>query len=428
MRSPRTLRGRIAFYFCGYLSVLLTAYSGALIFVLNASEDRAFNRQLAEVAEGLRQHFQDHGVLPDSLPLHVTAHIGFGGIPARLKSHIVGRPPGVFEIDSDGLDYHVAIFLLPSSLEPLYVLYDVGSIETTDRFESYLILALTGVALGILLLGWALAHALSNRILDPISALAGEVQALTPDADNTALRDFDTPDEVGMLARKINQLLGRIADFTRREREFTAHASHELRTPVTVIRGAMEILCGRSETAGPACRRPMVRIERAVKDIEMLIDTFLLLARRGQIPDPAATCDLKAVVDEVVAAHRYLLTGKPVDIDVCMTDAGPVPAPASLVTIALGNLVRNAFKYTASGRILILAAEGRVCVRDSGPGFESSHRGAGLGLTIVERLCERMHWGFTIGGKPGAGTSAELVFTPRESTPGESFTGDSLQT
>jgi signal transduction histidine kinase len=349
------------------------------------------------------------------------------GIPEKLEPHVVGRPPGVFEIDSDGLDFHVAIVLLPSSLEPLYVLYDVGSIETTDLFESYLILALTGVALGILLLGWALAHALSNLILGPITALAGEVQALTPDAESLALRGFDTPDEVGTLAQKINQLLGRIADFTRREREFTAHASHELRTPVTVIRGALEILRGRSETAEPVCQRPMARIERAVKDIEILIDTFLLLARHGQIPDKAATCDLPEVVDAVVAAHRYLLAGKSVDVDVRTTDAGTIPAPASLVTIALGNLVRNAFKYTACGRVEILADAGRVYVQDSGPGFSSSRQGAGLGLTIVQRLCERMAWGFTIGGTPGEGTRAELVFTSEESAPGVPSSGASLQ-
>lgn len=427
MKSLRTLRGRIAFYFCSYLTVLLAAYSGALIFVLNTSEDRAFNRQLAEIAEGLRQHFQDHGALPDSLPLHVTAHIGIGGIPKKLEPHIVGRPPGVFEIDADCLDYHVAIVLLPSSLEPLYVLYDVGSIETTDRFESYLILALTGVALGIVLLGWALARALSNRILDPISALAGEVQALTPEDEHLALKGYDTQDEVGTLAQKVNQLLGRIADFTRREREFTSHASHELRTPVTVIRGAMEILRGRSENAGPACQRPMARIERAVKDIEMLIDTFLLLARHGQIPDKGETCNLPEIVDAVVAAHHYLLVGKLVDVDVRTTDAGPVPAPASLVTIALGNLVRNAFKYTSRGRVMISAGEGRVCVRDSGPGFDSSRQGAGLGLTIVERLCERMDWDFTIYGTPGEGARAELVFTPGAPAPGEPTPEDSFQ-
>jgi signal transduction histidine kinase len=189
----------------------------------------------------------------------------------------------------------------------------------------------------------------------------------------------------------------------------------------------MEILRGRSEAAKPACQRPMVRIERAVKDIEMLIDTFLLLARHGQVPDQEVTCDLPEVVDAVVAAHRYLLAGKSVDVDLRTTDAGMIPAPPSLVTIALGNLVRNAFKYTACGRVEILAVAGRVCVQDSGPGFESSRQGAGLGLTIVQRLCERMDWGFTIGGTPGGGTRAELVFTPGEPAPGKPSSGASLQ-
>jgi signal transduction histidine kinase len=411
MKASQTLRARIAFYFCGYLALLLTVYSGALILMLNISEDRAFNRQLAQISNRLARHIDAYGQIPLYLPMHITAYTNFANVPEELQRYVKNRDPGIFEIDAgEGLDYHISLVPLPVSGQLLYVFYDVGSLETTDRFESFLTFTLVGIGLGVLLMGWLLAHSLSNRILNPISQLAGTVQSLSPDEDSVTLRSFNTPDEVGVLAERINQLLQRIAEFTRREREFTSHASHELRTPVTVIKGAMEILKSRRQATDLAIQKPVLRIERAVKDIEMLIDTFLLLARQGQVPDVDDTCELPAVVDRVVAAYGYLLEGKPVEVSVETADAGRVQAPTSLVTIALGNLVRNAFQYTPRGKVEILALADRVRVCDSGPGIESSRPSAGLGLTIVERLCERMNWRFSIAGTPGEGTRAELIF------------------
>jgi len=421
LQPPRTLRGRVAFYFCGYLALLLAAYSGALIFILNASEDRAFNRQLMELAERLPRHLEAHGRLPAYLPPHISAHMGLAQVPPALKPHVQGHGPGVFEIDAEGLDFHVAVVSLSGSKERLYLLYDVGSLETSDRFESYYTLILVSIALGVLLLGWVLAGAVSNRILGPITALAARVQGLRPEeeAAGAALRAFDTTDEVGTLAQKIDQLLSRIAAFTRREREFTAHASHELRTPVTVIRGALELIRGRA-AGEDALERPLDRIHRSVGEMEMLIDTFLLLARQGQMPDADGACDLAPVVRQVVDAHEELLTGKAVEVVVRTETAGRVAAPPAIVTIALGNLVRNAFKYTRRGRVEIVAGSHHVCVKDSGPGFDikATPQGSGLGLAIVERLCERTGWRFTLSGAPGEGTSAELSFTSRRQESG----------
>jgi signal transduction histidine kinase len=296
----------------------------------------------------------------------------------------------------------------------LYVFYAVASVESTQRFESIMKLALAGIGLGVLFIGWILARSLSNRILNPISELAREVQSLSPDKDAVTLRSFTTPDEVGTLAETINQLLTRISEFTRREREFTSHASHELRTPVTIIKGAVEILKGRNNKKDREFQDPLERIEHAGKDIEMLIDTFLLLARQGQKPSEDETCDLPTIVKKVVASYQHLVKTKPVELEMRTEDSGSIQAPSSLVTIALGNLVRNAFKYTMKGKVEILALANRVSVFDSGPGIDTSRQGAGLGLTIVERLCERMNWQFIITGAPGEGTRATLIFVSRD--------------
>ena len=327
MKAPRTLRTRIVFYFCGYLAVLLTLYSGALIGVFRGAEDKAFNRQISEIAGRLARHVEAWGEIPAYLPEHVSAHIGLTNVPPLLKNKIKNRRPGVFEIDADDRGYHVAVVPLESFDRTLYVFYDVTSIEAADRFESYMVFALVTIGLGVLSMGWLLARALSNGILNPVSALAAAVQSLSISQNTVELRTFTTADEVGVLARTVDRLVNRISAFARREREFTSHASHELRTPVTVIKGAVEIIRQRSDQTDATLRRPLERIERAVNEIENLIDTFLMLARQDQLPDKDASCSLPAVVETVVATYRYLLADKPVDVKIRTAGSGTLKAP-----------------------------------------------------------------------------------------------------
>jgi signal transduction histidine kinase len=414
MKHSQTLRSRIAFYFCTYLTFFLVIYSAAMIGIFKHAEDLTYNRQLSEVANNIAQHVESSGKIPDSLPLHIAAYHGFQNVPRKLQESVINRDASVFEINKGDLNYHAALIPLNSTGQILYVFYDVESVEASERLEWAVKLALLGAGLGVLLLGWILARSLSNRILTPIFELAGAVRSLSLQKENTKLNFYSTPDEVGMLAETIENLLASISEFTRREREFTSHASHELRTPVTIIKGALEIIKSRNNGAYGKINVPLARIDRAVKDIEMLIDTFLFLARKEQVPDKDETCDLQGAVIKAVNSHRYLLKAKPVEVQVETADSGSIQAPASLVNIALGNLVRNAFQYTMRGKIEIIALKDRVIVSDSGPGIDSTRQAAGVGLTIVKRLCERMKWRFVISGSRGEGSRADLIFISSE--------------
>jgi signal transduction histidine kinase len=414
MKQPRTLRSRIILFFCGYLAVLMSFYSYFAIGVFRIAEDLAFNRELTEISADIAHHVEAHGETPGALPMRTTAYADLASVPPHLQEYVKDREPGVFEVSGDA-NLHAAIVPIASTGKRLFVFYDVASIESSSGIETIMIILLAVMAAGTVFLGWILARSLANRIITPVTELASAVRGLPLDGEGVALSVDVAPDEVGTLADTITHLQKRISEFTRREREFTAHASHELRTPVTVIKGAMEILKGRSDAGQASVQRPLARIERAVTDMEHLIDTFLMLARQKQAAKKSETCDLRGAVENVVATHHYLLATKPVEVQVLAADAGRVRAPVSLVTIALGNLVRNAFQYTMEGRIIIIALPDRVRITDSGPGISASGvKGNGLGLTIVDRLCEHMDWKFVIDSRPGEGTRAELIFLRSE--------------
>ena len=134
------------------------------------------------------------------------------------------------------------------------------------------------------------------------------------------------------------------------------------------------------------------------------------------------------MVEQVVDSQRPHLGNKPITVRVDIDQALAVPAPSSVVAVALSNLIGNAFKYTPAGEVIITVGHGRVSVEDTGPGiavedaeklFERGVRGTklgkggGLGLAIVRRLCELYGWTVSLAPRPQGGATATLRFSER---------------
>ena len=410
MKSTQTIRRRIVVNFCAYLAVLLLVYSVALIGMVMEAQDMVFTRQLAQETENILAHLEEHGHLPDYLPMHMTVYRRFEDIPLPVRRHLDEERWGIYEINAPGIDYHVSSVRLSSAGERLYVLFNVEELELTDRDELAAGLFLIAIGVSLLLVGRLIAQKVANHILKPLSALAQRVQSMSLGANISPASDVEASDEVHVLAGAIDDLRDRVAAFTEREREFTSHASHELRTPATVIKGAVELLKERGADNDRQLREPLARIERAVADIEGLIEMFLLLARQEQVGKGVASCDLADLVEGIVVDHRDLLSDKPVTVHVETGQAGTIEAPPGLVSIAVANLVRNAFQYTTAGEVVITVLPCAVSIVDTGPGITASKWDSGIGLKIVTRLCERMGWHYTLSNTDAGGTRAELVF------------------
>ncbi len=392
-----TLRSRIAVHFFAYTLLLVLVYSLALLFVVYHVQDVALGRQLSSYADDIARYVETHSRVPENLPPNVTAFVGLSGVPSRLQPYLNGQDDCAFEINDDDLDFHVDVRRAAKIDSTIYVFYDVRSIDLAETYERYLQLWVAGIGICVLLAGFVAARFEASQLSAPLARLTAEVQDLSLHSPAPSLRHLESPDEIGTLARTIGDLLARVEAFTQREREFTSHASHELRTPAAVIKGAAEILEARAAD-DMGIGEPTARIQRAVVEIETLIETFLLLARQHDRP-AARACELRAITEDVVAAHRHLLNGKPVEVDVQARQAGTAHVAPAVASIAIGNLVRNAFMYTTEGRITLQVLTDRVILTNP-VGGRGIAKGEGLGLTIVRRLCERMGWTFTIA--PGS--------------------------
>jgi signal transduction histidine kinase len=291
------------------------------------------------------------------------------------------------------------------------------------------LLPLAMVLLVVYLSTW-LALRASSRAFSPVIALARQVRELDPAAPDPALLDparlpGDADDEVRELAHALSRYAQRLEEFVERERNFTRDASHELRSPLTVIRmsaGMLEADASLSE----AGRRSVARIARAARDMEELTSAFLMLARESATGLPLeATCVNDVLADELDRA-RLLATDKPIGSRLQATHRVFVDAPEKLLPVMLGNLLRNAFSYTDAGEVTVEVGAGTVVIRDTGVGIapdkldamyqpfvrgDTARRGGhGVGLTIVRRLSDRFGWPVTIDSTLGIGTRVTIRF------------------
>jgi signal transduction histidine kinase len=155
-----------------------------------------------------------------------------------------------------------------------------------------------------------------------------------------------------------------------------------------------------------------------------LTRALLLMAREARPHDAAMRdCDVCEVVAETVEQNRHLLSGQ-TRVRLDCPEHPLIPAEPMLLGIVVANLVRNAFNHTPSGQVTITVTAASLIVADTGTGIDSEEigkvfqrhfkgpgsTGAGIGLSLVKRICDRYGWDIVITSADGQGTSARLSF------------------
>lgn len=313
------------------------------------------------------------------------------------------------------------VYVSPLDGDRLYLVYLAGSVDRLVLVFG--LLPLAAVLLALYLAAWV-GYRLSHQAVSPIVALARRVTQRRADDTHSRFTDDYPSGEVGTLAQALDDYAQRIGEFVDRERQFTADASHELRTPITIIRGAAQLLES-DPGLGIVARERAGMIRRAAADLGEVLDLLLMLAREASTP-AAGPCDVNAVLAAEVERCRPLLHGRPIRLALLEQGHLTVSAPAQAVAMVVGNLLRNAITYTEAGQITVAVLEHSVSVADTGPGIAdqdlphvftrhfrgrgNSQAGSGIGLAIVARLCDRYGWRPQLGPAAGGGVVASVRF------------------
>jgi signal transduction histidine kinase len=338
-------------------------------------------------------------------------------------------PAGVHDLreqDNDGnmREYKLAVYRQPDMVT--FLRYDYTQEALTQRQMLYTLIAAVFLFTG---LAFVVGVWSSRRVLSPLTELARRVEGLASRQNPEKLAPHFPSDEVGELATVLDDYAARMTALVQRDREFNADVSHELRTPLAVIRGAVELLQAGSDLPEKT-RQRLGRIERAARQSADLTTALLLLSRSERGSGRTELCQ---VCQALIEDNRAQLGGKPVTITLSGRNDVYVDAPEAVLSVALGNLIGNACKYTNEGEVRVIVEDNGVRIEDTGPGlseedaarlFERGYRGSGIGstsgggigLSIVRRLCDLYSWRVSIAPLPERGAVAMLVFGKPEAS------------
>ena len=259
---------------------------------------------------------------------------------------------------------------------------------------------------------------LAGRSLSPVAAMSARAAEISSTNLNERLPVGERQDELGSLAQVVNGLLERLERAFGQQRRFMADASHELRTPVAVLRTEADVTLSRPNRSEQEYRESIAIMRDSARRLGRIVDDLFLLARAdaGHLPLRREPLYLEEVVDEAARSVRSLAQGRGVRIELLPLDDSPFDGDADLLGRALLNLLDNAIKHSPSGGTVTLALtrqprEYHITVTDEGNGipadaqphiFERFFRvdkarsrddrdatsGAGLGLAIGRWIAE----------------------------------------
>lgn len=283
------------------------------------------------------------------------------------------------------------------------------------------------VALVLIVGQWTLRSGLAS-----MRTLSHQASVIGPAAAHARLPTDNVPAEVRPLVDAVNGAFERLEQTIRLQREFTANAAHQLRTPLAILTARLDGLAPGEKSA--ALRRDVERINR-------LVQQLLKVARLDSLPlDVSQPVDLHAIAAEAVSYAAPLAIKRRRELALVGTSAAVwVHGNALALSDALVNLIENAIVHSPAGSVVTVSVtpDGTLAVADRGPGIPPGQRGealrrfwrgkaarddgAGLGLAIVAETARQHGAILCIEDNPGGGALIALRFVAAGAGPGAAF-------
>ena len=343
-----------------------------------------------------------------------------------------GRPAGTVRLTPGGPTLHYAVRYLTEIGRPFGAILAGADVRTAELgpqqlLDSYALILPIGVIAALLVGSW-----IARRALEPVDQIITEVREITDGRSlHRRLAEPMVKDELGRLAATLNQMMSRLEQSFMALRRFTADASHELKTPLTVLRAGVE----RAITSPQLAPETLAVLEETLLEIKRmteLVDALLTLARadEGIAPLHRERLDLRAIVEETRETGELLAEEAGVHIEVgTPPEAVILEVDGQRFRQLVLNLLTNAVKYTPRGgrvRVQLGQDDGRVTltVADTGVGIAlgdlphifdrfwradsartrtGERAGAGLGLAICKWIAEAHGGHIEVASRPGRG-------------------------
>ena len=454
-----SFKDRIAFYYMLLTAMLMLLAFGCIYFIVRIAVYEKLDRELEFQAE---MHIKEVGFEGDSMffihkreweeiehnevevsPVYVEIFDVQGNL--RDKSPNLKEDKIQFSKTSEFNEFFTGTLKnapVRQTILPLSVNGENKGFITTAMplASSQLVLASLRNTLFILfpillLLLFLLSRYLAGKNIAPIVEISHTTNRITRNNLGERVQVPKAEDELHELSSSINDLLDRIENAMLRERQFTSDASHEMRTPLTALRGTLEVLIRKQRTPDEyeeKIRNSLGEIDRMSRILEQLL--FLARLDLGNRPKARDMVFLNPLLKQLLQRYEEEIEQKQLSLNFRDEQQQEIPVPDYYANLIFDNLLSNAIKYSKQGSQLHIrlwnSEEKLVCtIRDEGIGIKKEElphifnpfyraaaldykeiKGNGLGLSIVKKAADFIGGQVKIKSEWGRGTEVNVIF------------------
>ncbi len=327
---------------------------------------------------------------------------------------------------SDGIDfesYSAPLVIDGHTVGLIQVAKQTQFIRSITRMSITILSILLPVSIFFI---WLISHFVSTTSLSPLKTVIKKLQLTKSHEllEKIVLPPKSTP-EILTLTSAYNSMIDRISESFSKQKDFIAHASHELKTPLTQAVSSLELALIKEDQDSK--HKYISQVKNSLFELNQILETLLTLAKStdpNASPSKSTTFTLSPVISRILSNLSHQIEQKSLVIHNMVDHNLHVHTNQHVLEIILGNIISNSIKYnTDQGSIAIQASQiGKsleISISDTGIGMTSEEvakifdkfvgRGTGLGMSIVNKLCKLYGLEITISSSPGAGTTVRLL-------------------
>ncbi len=336
-------------------------------------------------------------------------------------------------IELDDYVMHINYLEKENDFYEIYLGIDENYVQKTQEEIDKIIVIVNSILFVFLMI---LGYYLINKTISPLKRILNDLEGLQKKQDlSLRLKEQNTRDEFEQLTNTFNKMLEGIENSVENIKQFSSDASHELKTPLTIIQGEIE-LCLQGNKSKEELKIVLEKIDKEQKGLQNIIQDFLLLARLDKEVLKKNSASLDKVIFDCIELNLETLENKNLKLEVDIEENLEVMFDEKYLSIVINNLISNGVKYTHEGFVKIIAKKQKDTIlfeiSDSGIGMKkedlnniferffrvdkvrsSSTSGVGLGLAIVKKICDRFTYTINVKSELHKGSQFSIIMNKK---------------